>query len=636
MVEATKDVEMEETIHFFLWVSHGSNTSQENVYQITQLPFKQIVMYSNPFKSLYPDDIEYIALHNPCDFLIGSCPILPFKDKDERKTYVFLPTLLYNFRTIDKGNIDIENFSGLYYIPMKKCKSNLSKIDTERAKYKKTLIVAQQQGYTSTPEQQAVINNPDYTKKEIIYGENITNPDDFGMFANKDEFFQRKIFNWQQLFETYNEGYLAYAQIFDLVKRVCTKKLRPPPPLGESGWHEPTPTSLFASIPTIDINNVVLGIASCQDRINTDGIETLTLSSILANIIQRTKHQSVIYDPSEHSDESPWIPIGSLFSKNIIPLPNKIDDQSWSSLYNMRRQGCGLNVLTFLKFMERKYANEQITCLPDTGTSMEEIIDYIDEYLTNQTNSPNYNSNYNLYEHDVEGYVIYRLPVLEGVTDIYRFMMNFSIPNQVNVVPYAIIVKLYKSLWKNESTKQKFEFGHAIIFYKNEHNQIMMIDPQQSLILTDESEIKTFVEQWNFIDIILSIKPSFELERPNFNITTLQEDANHVIIIPKKETVKMRYRGGGKKTKMYKKKKITRAKRKINKKKLYSRKDYRIKKSRKNHIHYKCGIRKKIQYGGETDYQKIIKELDIKYNTPSVIVTDKITIDPNIEDVVIQ
>ena len=635
MDEETKDTEIEETTHFFLWVSHGSNTSQENVYQITQLPFKQIVMYSNPFKTLYPDELENMALDNTCDFLIGSCPILPFKDKDETKTYVFLPTLLYNFRTIDKGNIDIENFSGLYYIPMKKCKSNLSKIDTERAKYKKTLMLAKDKGYMLTTEQQAVVDNPDYTKKEIIYGQDITNPDDFGRFATKADFFQRKIFNWQQLYDTYNEQYLAYAQIFDLVKRVCTKRLRPS---SQGGYYDPTPTQIFDSIPIIDINNVVLGIASCQDRINTDdSIETLTLSSILANIRQRTKYQTIIYDPSEHSDESPWIPIGSFFSKNIIPLPNKIDDQSWSSLYNMRRQGCGLNVLTFLKFRERKYANEQITCLPDTGTSMEEIIDYIDEYLTNQTNSPNYNSNYNLYEHDVEGYVIYRLPILEGVTAIYRFMMKFIIPNQVNnyVVPYAIIVKLYKSLWKNESKKQKFEFGHAIIFYKNEHNQIMMIDPQQILILTNENEIKTFVEQWNFIDIILSIKPSFELERPNFNITTLQEDANHVIIIPKKETVKMRYRGGGKKTKIYKKKKITRAKRKINKKKLYSRKGYRIKKSRKNHIHYKCGIRKKIQYGGETDYQKIIKELDIKYNTPSVIVTDKITIDPNV-DVVIQ
>ena len=146
---------------------------------------------------------------------------------------------------------------------------------------------------------------------------------------------------------------------------------------------------------------------------------------------------------------------------------------------------------------------------------------------------------------------------------------------------------------------------------------------------------------WNYIDIILSVKPDFD--RESFSVTTLVNDPRHQIIPNIDETIRIEYGGNkikqktrGKSNKKTKNNKRVSKGKNIKKRKTKKHsqkigKAYKKMKNLKNQKHKK-------QYGGygpETldPYQQLIQKIDKKYNTPSVIdLENEMVVDMDIEE----
>lgn len=102
-------------IDFFLWISHGGNVSAENNLYKMKTKFRSIIMYSRPFDTITSDKLENI-INNPCEMILGSCPYVPIKNPDKKKTsYVYLPPILF---TVNKDEVydDVRKYTGLYYM----------------------------------------------------------------------------------------------------------------------------------------------------------------------------------------------------------------------------------------------------------------------------------------------------------------------------------------------------------------------------------------------------------------------------------------------------------------------------------------------------------------------------------------
>jgi hypothetical protein len=620
-MELDKDAD---PVHFFLWVSHGLNISHVNTHIPVNLPFKQIVMYSKTFKSINANKLQYMQKASTCDFLTGACPIIPIKDNKTNKKKVLLPTLVFGFQNEDNNTI-VGDYSGLYYIPLKKC------ISRDYLSYK-------------------------------LYGENVgTNLAEY-VFESNEDFFARKVFDWQSLFDYYRDrNYISYSQIFHLVKKVCRKELKPYP-------NDPQPIDeLLNSIPLLNIEDIVLGIYSCQS-LNTsqDTIDAYTIErGILQNLLAKEKDNSdkelnaIIY-----SIRNPK-PKNTFFSPTVIPLSNGVPlITNWKPILGFKTQGCALNVLSLFRLLTIKEAKEEATCLTNLGTSIYAIIDYINDYLKNQVDSLNYNSQFKLYEDDVLGYIIHRRPKKFGISMLYNFMRNFNI-NDNDFYRYAIIFKMYRSI---RTSKNKIDHsGHTVAFYKENNSQIYFIDPQQDILMpTNEDEYGQIVlippnrnvldvireyytklnldfDAFKYVDCIYSVKNSFEPNRASLSKILL--NPNEEIIDDEDDEDELNKSVGGNKkfkTKKYKNNKSLKHKNKKNKNTKKHKNTKNTKKIRKHtkdkkykKLIYKGGKnQRRRHHGGELDdYQELIKKIDEKYNTPTVIdLTNNLTVDQNIDD----
>ena len=87
---ADMDVHNSDEIDFFLWVSHGSNISDDSAYYYFpyEYPFDYLVMYSSPLNTISDKDLERIT-SNPCDMVNGTCHILPITQSNVKKKNIF-------------------------------------------------------------------------------------------------------------------------------------------------------------------------------------------------------------------------------------------------------------------------------------------------------------------------------------------------------------------------------------------------------------------------------------------------------------------------------------------------------------------------------------------------------------------
>jgi hypothetical protein len=105
-VEQNVDMNIDpDEIDFFLWVSHGSNASDDSEYFYFpfEYEFNYLVMYSNPLKPTSDAELDAI-IANPCDMVTGTCPILPIQKMNGKKK-IYLPPLLFNLNRVEVPSV---------------------------------------------------------------------------------------------------------------------------------------------------------------------------------------------------------------------------------------------------------------------------------------------------------------------------------------------------------------------------------------------------------------------------------------------------------------------------------------------------------------------------------------------------
>lgn len=127
MAGAEQNVDMvidpTDEIDFFLWVSHGSNVSDDTEYFYFPFEYKfnYLVMYSKPLKPTSDAELDAI-IANPCDMVTGTCPILPIQ-KINGKKKIYLPPLLFNLNEVEVPSV--EEKIGLWHYRIKKLGHNV-------------------------------------------------------------------------------------------------------------------------------------------------------------------------------------------------------------------------------------------------------------------------------------------------------------------------------------------------------------------------------------------------------------------------------------------------------------------------------------------------------------------------------
>ena len=270
--------------------------------------------------------------------------------------------------------------------------------------------------------------------------------------------------------------------------------------------------------------------------------------------------------------------------------------KNWKALANIKRQGCGLNVLSYYGLIPQTSAREETVCLTSKGTSIFRIVDYMNHYFIKNGIVDN-------------EYFILRNELLKGLQLIIHFI------NQYKNHSYAIIFKVYKDNIHQDNIFS--EIGHTVSITCN-NQEIVYIDPQQSLFEpiqgTQEEQVNKLYGFFSnyfykYIDIIFTYrnaKTDFDSDRPLYDKKTIIVDFiqnEHFVLRPRPFNIT--YGGGGN----YKKKK---AKTRNNNKKKIKNKTKTIKNKRKP--------KKKKQSGGYDHFEEMMLNADKKNGIKSVIV----------------
>jgi hypothetical protein len=192
----------EEIIHFFLWVSHGSNVGSVNKFYPIDTKFQSVILYSNPFRVITDRELEKLG-NNPCGFITGTCPSIPIVNSNGKKN-VFLPPLLF-VNMADDTEI-IKRYTGLYYMTIKMSEDPSKKPSNTR-------------------------------KMPMIHLDTLQYKNQICELVDSE-----KIFNHAELIEMYGDrSNITYSQIYKLVTDQCEKK-------------------------GLNPENILMGIFSCQNR----------------------------------------------------------------------------------------------------------------------------------------------------------------------------------------------------------------------------------------------------------------------------------------------------------------------------------------------------------------------------------
>ena len=380
--------------------------------------------------------------------------------------------------------------------------------------------------------------------------------------------------SWEQIFD--NDGIpqqTTYSLIFKLVYDSCKKK-------------------------NIKPSTVMLGIYSCQSKNIDESEYQVTAKNLIPKIVQNISDNALILNEHEVKFYNQVYGVDGYYSPTIIiPTKNNFVTQA---LAGIKHQGCALNVLSLYNILPKNEATERAVCLNLTGTSIYEIVDYINDSIVKTTVS--------------NQYFILRFPIIEGINEIYTFLENFSINDY-----YCIIFKLYKSIYKPALKDNVFnQSGHTVSFLKNPNGTITFMDPQtiRYIPMTGVNNVyellQTEYNGFNYIDVIYTVrtKNGFPAERLQYSLKELSHKFMeqppppfNVIPRPTEEFVNH----GGKKNKN---KNIKSRKLKFRKK----MKKYSIKKRNKTKKYSK-------QHGGNLDkYEQMVIDIDKKNNVQSALI----------------
>ena len=242
---------------------------------------------------------------------------------------------------------------------------------------------------------------------------------------------QEQILNFNQLLEL---GRITYSLIFQKVLDDCKKK-------------------------NIDPDRVMLGIYSCQSKASQyiPQYNQGDINQFIPKIVDTSLLSApILNNINEFADNAS----SSLSIINIKEL------KFWDALAGIKRQGCGLNVLSYYDIIPQTEAREQTTCLSIKGTSIFRIIDYINDYYIK--GSDDLTKIDEIKDEFNNKYFVLRSYIQDGLQLIIQFMNQYKMSN------YAIIFKIYQeNTYKNAFS----EMGHTVsLAYIN--GMIKYIDPQ--------------------------------------------------------------------------------------------------------------------------------------------------------------
>ena len=395
MISAFHDVE-EKTI-VYLWISHGTNVTQENNYYPYEFKFRSGMFYSKPFKSIHISDLKELE-NNPCDILTGSCPLIPQKDQHGKKQ-IFLPPLI--FSTSAEDNNEMRHYVGLYEIELYSCTNP--------------------QNNTITP---------------VMTWDNIN-----------------------------SEGMVTYSKIFKYISDDCKRKN-----------HNP--------------KDVIVSIFSCQTATNKyeDEYAHANISFYKPTIqtINKRVKNALIFGDKPHDIQRQY---DDLINQQFIALTTikGIEPTNqFKTLAGIKHQGCALNVMSYYELFNQSFAREMTTCLTSKGTSIFEIINYINFYYEHSE----------VYDYEIMPikYLIIRYEIEIAFFYIYYFFIMKLTGN------HAVIFKLYADLYKRNTTEYS-HVGHTVSINCYEGN-IHFIDPQAEIF---ESIGNTSIEADDFVHTIRNI-----------------------------------------------------------------------------------------------------------------------------------
>lgn len=139
----------------------------------------------------------------------------------------------------------------------------------------------------------------------------------------------------------------------------------------------------------------------------------------------------------------------------------------WDALANQKEKGCGLNILAFYNFINKRKATEMITCLDSKGTSIHKLVDYMR------------NVEFTSLTKYVSDYFVLRLSIENALSLFVQMYLipyyNSNIVHNDNVF-VVVIVKMYDNVYHNNKINH---VGHTISFAFNKKH-FYCIDPQQT------------------------------------------------------------------------------------------------------------------------------------------------------------
>lgn len=562
----------EPLVNMFLWVSHGTNISSNNIYYPIETQFNSIITYSRPFEFATTRHLEQMS-SSPCRVILGTCPKIPMLNPITNKKIVLLPPLLFSLNMDDRD--EIKKWSGLYYFTIKYNSNRVQDYDSLYKKYSDAAnipnITVQQLNDLVDAYYKNAISDENLKLKIETYIKAYSELNDFLQFKTNCEFeITEKILTHEKLIQAYgNNSNITYSQIFQLVLKQCKNK-------------------------NIDPNNISLGIFSCQSQ--SDYIKDYNFNiSKLIPVNANKPISAVIFDKSTIQTVSKSFYI----SPTIIPLTQM--PTNWTALGKIRNQGCGFNVLSYYNIITQDIGRENAVCLDVRGQTIFSIIEYINVF-------------YNKINFIPLGFLVVRKSIDEGI----KFILDYLANNELGNV--AIIFKMYKETeYAKNGRMRTSHVGHTVSVFKY-NKQLYYADPQASLF-TPINSIEFLVNyfnqnyyntKWNFIDIIFNITNKEYNTADNNPVKATQLGiflANPLNIIEKTPDVSY----GGKKTTNKTKKNIMKNKKKVK----------NIKKSKKS-IKKRCAKSKKY-YGGNANidtFEQTMLAIDKKYNTPTVLSLD--------------
>jgi len=299
----------------------------------------------------------------------------------------------------------------------------------------------------------------------------------------------------------------------------------------------------------------------------------------------------------------------NVFVSPAIVMVDHLKTKDLQLIPGITYQGCGLNVLSYYNIIPENKAREKMACLDITGTSIFEILDYMNHHFIKKGVLNN-------------TYIILRLPLAIGIQQLCMFMEAFNTSYN-----YAIIVKLYETMLQNGTTNDS-HVGHTVSFAKVS-GESYFIDPQVGFIQkfnasSDSTQITEYLSKTyskHFIDIIYTIRQTrsqFSEDRPvaesnDFN-NFIQSSNIKIIYRPNDSgsfTSLISLNGGNSKTKSKKSKtKSNKTKTKSNKTKT---------KSNKTNISYSVSSTKDGEEEIIGDYIKLTKQIDKQFKIETLI-----------------